>query len=52
MFNIFVKNLVSIDTRKVPLQEAAKHIYKKVIFCIDHIYVYQLFWCCMFEKYQ
>ena len=39
MFNVFVKTLGSIDIRKVPLEEAAKHIYKKVVFCIDHMFI-------------
>ena len=39
MFNIFVKNLGSVDIGKAPLGEAAKHIYKKVIFCIDYIFL-------------
>ena len=39
MFNIFVKNLGSIDIRKAPLKKAAKHISKKVIFCIDFMFI-------------
>ena len=39
MFNIFVRNLGSIDIEKGLLGEAEKHIYKKVIFCIDYIFL-------------